>query len=116
MVRHHPLGVVQWSHDAVGGELEVIKTTVHAASTIEPGLFDGGNAQIRERVLGKASERIHERLEVRLADERRGVARVVQVLGHRRCVDGERHAIHPRAVRRRELTRQHRGPRRHADH
>ena len=66
----HPLGVVQRAHDAVRRELEVVEASVHAATSVEPVLFNRRDAEAREGVLGVEAEGIHERLEVRLADQR----------------------------------------------
>jgi hypothetical protein len=46
-----------------------------------------GHAVACEAVLGEAAERVEERLEVRLADERRAVAGVVQQGGDGRRVE-----------------------------
>ena len=72
-------------------------------------------ARSGQQVLGEAPERVHEGLEVRLADERGAVAVRVQLGRDRRRVDRQRHAVHPHAVGARVLAGEHGRPRRHAD-
>jgi hypothetical protein len=69
----------------------------------------------RDPVLLEHEERVEERLEVGLADERRAVPRVVpEVRGHAGRIDGQRHAVHPDAVVVHVLAGDHGGSGRHA--
>jgi nicotinate-nucleotide pyrophosphorylase (carboxylating) len=67
-------------------------------------------------VLGEAQLHVEERLEVGLADQRRGVAGIVEDPGHAGSVGRQRHAVHPHAVVADVLAGDHRRPRRHAHH
>ena len=109
MIRSEPSRVVQRAGRAVGRELEVIETSVRAGGAIEPRLIGFGLLSLAgESVLGELGKRIEERFEVWLADEGRAVTGAVQHRGNRRCIDGQRHAVHPHPVGARMLAGQHR--------
>ena len=103
MVGGQPSCVVEWADRSVRRSLEVLETTV------QPGEPFAG-----ESVLDEAGERIEEGLEVRLADQRRSVAVVVQHRRHAGRIDRQGDAVHPHAVRARMLTGDDRRSRRHA--
>ena len=116
MVEADPLRVVEHPRRAVSGELEVVEAAVRTDGAVRPPARQRLLARARDRVLDEAAERVHERLEVRLAHERGAVAVPVQLGRHRGRVDGQRHAVHPHTVRARVLPGEHRRARRHAHH
>ncbi len=103
MVVGQPAGVVQRALRPVRSRLEVLETSVQP-----------GQPFSSEAVLDEPRERIEERLEVRLADQRRAVSGVVQHGCDRRGIDRQGDAVHPHTVRARMLAGDDGRSRRHA--
>ena len=103
-----PPGVVEGPDAAVGGQLQVLEPAVAT-----PGRL---GADAAEGVLVEAEEGVEEGLEVGLAHQGGAVALVVQHLGHRGRVEGERDPVHPHPVGARVLTGEDGRARRHAHH
>ncbi len=108
MLGGQPLRIVQGADSAVGGQLQVFEPAVQPAGRLGAG--------VAERVLGEAEERVEERLEVGLADQRGPVAGPVQHVGDRRRVEGQGDPVHPHAVGGRVLAGQDGGAGGHAHH
>ena len=103
VILHQPLGVMERSHATVRRGLHVVESAMEMTA-----MKHGELAAHRQLVLGVAQERVHERLEVRLADEGGLVTGVVESRGHAWRVDGQGDAVHPHAVGRHVLSGDHR--------
>ena len=116
MIVQNPDAVVQGSIRAMRCTLEVVKAPVRARCPVVPRIYRGmcsagGHTSLWERI-----ERIDVGLEVRLADERRGVSRSREFFDDTRRINRQRNTIHPDSVRGRVLPRNDGGARRHTDH
>ena len=111
-----PSRIVERPESAVRGEREVLESAVRRGQSVGADNHLGLEPARADAVLGETQERIDERLEVRLADQRGSVSRTAQVTSDARCVGRQRNAVHPHAVRAHVLAGEHRATRRHAHH
>ena len=106
VMRVEPFAVMVATEGAVHGELHTLEAAPRPR-----------RALAAHRVLAPAERRVEGRLEVGLAEEGGAVAgALVEVGGHARRVDRERHAVGVHAMGAHVLAGDHRRARRHADH
>ena len=109
MMLPHPAPVVHKAPGAMTSEFHALEATMWTAFLV-------GRPGESHAVLRKAQERVEERFEVRLAEQSGPPPCIVQQAGHRGCIGGQGHPVHPDAMVPNVLAREHGGPRRHAHH